>query len=429
MNYELEKFRELIDKNLPIEHFGIKSLLRKAILDFDENGSKIETACIQDNPLKITFCKKFIEKEINTAQELVFVFIHECFHYLFGHLAKDLFKNEQNKQLINLVLDTYINATIYRLFVGFSGTKFLIRFYPKDEFPVNFLRPDSVLRTRNRKLRYKTLWDSEDNFLSLQDIYYTLRYEELNKNTKYIGSHNTELSNDRKMPEEFKVILEKIKKRSREQNGMNKVYQDILLVEKYENKLAEQQMRKWLPNQNLLKIDKFAKHYVFTPKRSVIPSKHDKKIGLLALDYVPTFWKNKTYAPFSSQIDCYIDVSGSVNKYIKTLMSFVAKYHELINDPIFQFSEKCVEISKKDFLKKPFILTSYGTTDCFITKAIERKVKDIVVFTDCELKVSKENIKKFKEQRIKMYLFLINNQKVIGDLKELVKESYVLQKD
>lgn len=427
---EIGKIKEMIEISLPINDFGLKKLLRTIPVEFSDRN---QSACISDNPLLITFNKDFVIKHANNSNKLAFLFMHECFHYLFGHLIESFFiQNEYLGDIRNLVTDVYINSNLNKLFNGFSGIKLLTDFYDKETFPQYFLRPKS--KPMFTKIsHYKKIWGNKED-VGLYKIYLILKNEKIDNSTIFIGNH--EDTRDNKLSKECLNVLENILNNNEKSGLFEDLKAQIISVINYENEKMKKKLIGWIPNKNIYKLDKFAKNFVNVKTRTVIPSKHDKKIGLLAIGYTPIFWNSKKSVSFTSKITAFIDVSGSVNEYKSTILGFIKKYGDLLNNDIYQFSTKIAEINRERLMSIKEFETTFGTSDCCIEKIIElcekKRDKDFVIFTDSFFDIKKELIKKFKGLQINLYVFLFDNctkqayKKM--DLFKISKDMIILEK-
>lgn len=138
--------------------FFINTLITLADIEDVEESQKEELAytyyCHEYERIKIHINFSKIEKYEFKAEEIIFLIFHEFLHNYFYHFSRLKKESEENNFLANIVMDYYVNETLYEMFRGkitrgnfvskdidpidqISIEEFS-RLYKREEFPYNF---------------------------------------------------------------------------------------------------------------------------------------------------------------------------------------------------------------------------------------------------------------------------------------------------
>lgn len=157
------------------------------------------------------------------------------------------------------------------------------------------------------------------------------------------------------------------------------------------------------------KLDNFRK--IFQRQQSTIspipiyPSKRD--LVLLAAGIWPGYFRNKVFVEHAQDqgIAIYLDVSGSVNRYLPEIFGILQHLRRDIRS-IYQFSNVVVET---DFatLMQGHIKTSFGTDfDCVAASIQEKNYDKAIVITDGYASMKPEHQKTLSDRHVKILTIL-----------------------
>lgn len=108
-------------------------------------SDRVETAQISERAtgLRIEFGRAFLEQRLRDPQDLLFVFLHECFHHVLGHLARfrAVVRSDPVRELAaNIAADILVNRAVCERFFP-NGVGLLARLYDRGHPIETLLRP------------------------------------------------------------------------------------------------------------------------------------------------------------------------------------------------------------------------------------------------------------------------------------------------
>lgn len=425
--YLLEKYAKLI------------SNLEYKITD----NSEIKTAAVKriDGKIhSIFFNKNFLEKSLETADDLFFVFLHELQHIVNGDLIR--FNPMLNSFLYNVIFDIKINSQIIKDFFK-QGYYFLNKFYSDKKSVLNFLlSPNFDFKELNKiytdaKLQKRIL--KKIKKVNFKDGYLI---KDINKFAElYIEAWFAKVSAS-KLYSKFKEAIhtEKLKYTETILIGSHKRY-GRGLDDKFEKEIELDALVKKDNREQIIKIikkiveedkERQIKDFVFTVQRRLIPNVGRRENFLLYKNIYPVFFPNQIYDECETfkGTHIYIDVSGSFEEELNFIYKLVESVKDFITEPIFIFSDYVSTITFEE-LKNGKVETSYGTDfDNVLKHAFENKFNKILVITDGIGRIKEENKINAIKNRMEIYLVLLEEStEYVNPWEEIALKKFVLRRN
>lgn len=296
---------------------------------------------------------RFCDEHLKTENDVKAVLLHEFLHILLLHTEKYTISSP----LLNIALDAIINSIIYR-YKGMEYADFFKRFYHKNNIGVLlrqlnlFERLDDEWEQIHRKI-YSGKYCADDLFELLSYLENKILDEEI-KEILLLGNHD----DNNQIPKEIKEILDQTMKKMDGALIWNKPKtrgtgeskrtdaQDIVKYRK--NKWENSTFR--LIQKSLIR-DKKSKSETVT-REMILPilSSHDSRalaryqfsgiIPLSKTEYLKT--------TESQRVSIYLDVSGSMNGEIQSIVSLLYHFRALIKMPLWVFSNEVEEARIKN---------------------------------------------------------------------------------
>lgn len=407
----------------------------------------IGTACIRRRGSRITiaFSRSFVEKEIRSVDELLFLLLHEIFHKVHGDLYRNLGDPESplDRMIANIVTDIRINATlIWRMFP--NEVPLLSRCYQDQPFPANLLLPPlSRLKDTLGKIRMEPIrkpWGKapvnsdlervsrrsvfeectrhglqRDASLAITDLYADAWFERASMQSLFsrlrllvqsistiifLGDHDWEYGGESALPGGWERLDDA------DSAGQGDVVEEEVIEVRVippPVKLINEVRRALTSDATSQRQD-----WDFGSESSVCFYPGRREMFLRRLGYPVLFYKQpilqKTVQDDS--IRMYIDVSGSVFGILPVLYALALHLTDLMGSTAYLFSDAVVEVGI-DKLKKGNVSSSGGTNfDAVIDHANAHGYQKIIMVTDCEGRINATNAARIKEDS--PAVFIIN---------------------
>lgn len=432
------KFLEQILDSYPKEDFQtLKKIMSLGKVEYAEEnylmqGMPMTAAVVNTKPYTLLFGKKFMEENMQSYEDCVYILSHELTHLVLDHFAKDIRDEFDDLQLgqkaAHIIVDCQVNATVTNSLVDEKYLEFIKRFYTKDEMPYCFFRPDGIAPTEKLQKVHEKLYSidgitNKELIESLMD-WFKEKQNELDDMIKnLLGNHrdllkdkgqggNEDLSDLTKaVADDFLKKQEENRKEQekRDENQYSKEGESKENDEKKDGTAAGRggPLRKEYFKQvsetieyNKSILNKLKKASIvnpasriykaidsYTPKRSVrsvVPNFHDRRtISIFSTGRLPIFHKTPTIG--SNMITpCYLDVSGSQNHVIPHMLQVVNKLKTKIGNLVYCFSTEVVP-TKLHKLIKGEIQTTGGTDfNPVIRHLLDNNFRSAVILTDGE---------------------------------------------
>ena len=417
MKITLATVRNVLSEALGHQSFTA-GFIKKVIED--EN---CPTACINKEGM-LGYNNQFVSKYVGCKEDLFSLIFHELLHPMFQHFIYN------NGELENIAADSIINACISDLFWQWSKRGNLFKKLYADKGIEAILRPGCQLYYSKYEKLYNCLYHRRyTKQLSTGEVIRTLKILVGRKeigSVVLIGSHGKHPNNKQ---EEAKTIPRDVVAKiaadiaNNLPDSSSAGYSQVLLDLLKESLKTKMSIRKSLlaDYATRRKIDNF-REFFQRPQSTIspipiYPSKRD--LVLLACDIWPGYFRNKSLKEHSEKkgIAIYLDVSGSVNKFLPKILGIL---NHLKNDirSIYQFSNVVVETNFKTLMDGK-IQTSYGTDfDCVAESAVENNYDKLIVITDGYASMKPENQQELLKRKVKILTILYGGGSDCDDLKQ-----------
>ena len=111
-------------------------------------GMPLTAAIMNTKPYTLIFGRKFMQKQMQSIYDCVYILSHELTHLVLDHFAPDILKSFEEKETgryaMHIVTDCQVNATCYHSLQEEKYFEFIKRFYSKTEMPDCFFRYDGL---------------------------------------------------------------------------------------------------------------------------------------------------------------------------------------------------------------------------------------------------------------------------------------------
>lgn len=398
------------------------------------------------NRYSIEFGQAFLEENLQAPQDLAFAFLHEIYHHVLGHLASlpSVYRTLPWQMVVNIAADMAVNRTVSERF--FSGNHPLLkRLYRKDRFPECLLLPptafgvspsvnldddtrDRVYRELRKKIKimglsssqqrsvcevYRAGWLEEvpfDRLIGLVANLMRIGNVDLFSKMIFLGNHDPLADRIEELPELFRDT-------ESEMGGYSEEVEEDELDEDVEPSVSPT-----LAMLIRIALEEDPNHPRHQPmieaRTSVLFSPARSDWLLLSSGHWPALFHGPVFGPAYNElrVHLYIDVSGSLEKWIGWIYGLVLALGEEIGSPIHLFSNKVMDITIDDLSKGKIYTTSGTDFDCVIAHALEHRYRRIVVITDGLGELSPANAEAFRASGASLYVI------IIGVRIELAKE-------
>ncbi len=395
-------------------------------------SDKVETARISKagDRYRIEFGRAFLERELRAPADLLFVFLHECFHHVLGHLDGPRRPRGPLRRLAdNIAADILVNRAVCERFFP-KGVGLLRRLY-SDADPVAVLlrpppreQPGRARAWRRFRLRLReagfgdavarrawgircAAWDGDVPFPRLaQEVLDLLKRLGVRPCLVFLGDHS------RRSPVPGLPW-------DAEDGGQGAGFGD----EVEENELPEVVVpERSIPVALAVRaaLDRDPNSPRSTPARTPVsspcfgPGRRD--YPFLALGFWPTLYHGPRHDRSDEDLRArvYVDVSGSFRRVQARVFGFLLALADEVGPSVFQFSNQVEEVSIRD-IARGIRRTTHGTDfDCVVRHALEHRFRRIVVLTDGFGDLEDANAEAFRASGASLYLVLIDQDPVLG---------------
>ena len=408
-----------------IKKFIQKYNLKFKILDIKiEISNSVSTAAMSFNGsdfiMKIN--DEFIEKYDLNDHDISFIISHEIMHRKGG----DLFRyfehnmNDIDKMVANIVLDGFINSKITNRNGVLNGTTIFDKLYDKNKFPSVFLYHSSLISYDEKEVKTfienvmkKNGFNNQDAMI-LGEIYTDIWYRKCTVLSAYSRLRPYFLKE--KQYTQLVFIGESNGEfRYRENDSifsdLNGSSEDGINTEAYFIKEEWRGVYRAISaaitegNRERSRAIDFVKQSTVIPKitRRTIFLNYFKIRELIFFGSLPMITDNNI------EINIFVDVSGSFREIYPFVLGFLSSIQDIKLKKIFQFTTQVNDISYREF-KDGKIKGDWGTDiNPVIKKALDDKMKKIVIFTDGEFGGIKPRLRtQLKSSGMNIYTVLMN---------------------
>jgi len=424
--------------------FALEEFLPEATLSVRED---VDTARIvrARERYRIEFGRDFLDRELVAPKDLAFVFLHEVYHHVLGHLAAlpPQFREPAWRPIVNLAADMMVNrAVLQRYFAG--AVPLLERLYRPDRFPECLLLPPAAYglsrgvigpdtRAGRRSLRrmdralaegldraglprpiqqaagrvYRAAWFEEVPFDRLLGLVADLLRQGLvlvMAWPQFLGNHDPDAAPCDGLPwsersDPTGESSEGARLDDLEERDLDEEIEPAL------SPVLAQAIRMALvddPNHPRRRFGAVQQPGVlFAPGRSDWLS--------LARGLWPAMFHGTTFGVTEEdqRAHLYVDVSGSVDAWIGRIYGLVLALGDEVGSAVHLFSNEVLDRSLDD-LARGRVTTTGGTDfDCVIRHALAHGYRRIVVVTDGIGDLEPANADAFRASGASLYLVLI----------------------
>ena len=411
--------KELIDEN-PIACRAVLSIFDVV---FTED---VETLAVtlSDNP-RLMVNLSFLNRNAQTETDIKAVLLHEFLHILLNH-------TEQYKRmdaLTNIALDSVINAIIHRS-LGPGYSDFMSRYYADVKGVAVILRPmeradiSKSLRSHKHKMAIQRLWqDIYDGKLVVDDILELTRtlkevipfksIFQILKGKSLIGGHDK--WKGKTLSDDLRKALERSLSemngdgiwRSPKERGIGANPYDALFVQKNE-KMIRWERTTWQVLMKLLTPDRNAPQREWEDRETMMPilTERDRRSFMKALwsPLIPEAVWQANVPKKAATTQVYLDVSGSMNAEMQSLVSLLHQLRRFIRRPFWAFSDEVKPaVIERGVLKTQ---TTGGTSiNCVFSHIAETRPGKALIITDGYIESCQEVLlNKSKDQTLHILL-------------------------
>lgn len=418
-------------------------------------SKEVDTARIvrKGQRYRIEFGEAFLEHELSDPKDLAFVFLHEVYHHVLGHLASlpPAYRTPAWYQVVNLAADMMVNRVVSQRYFP-TGPPLLERMYRPDRFPECLLLPPSAFgmplitcvdpRTRaghlarsrlDRALKqglsaaglgpsvrmaacrvYHAGWLENVPFDCLLGLVGNLVRRVLGERlweVRFLGNHDPDAERLTDLPWCAADC---------EDDEVTGGYSDTVIEDEIDEDvkpcfspaLAMAVSRALVNDPNHPRL-RFGRE----PQTGVLFAPGRSDWLLIANGQWPALFHGPAFGPVDDdqRAHVYLDVSGSVEPWIGRIYGLVLALGDEIGSPVHLFSNEVLDVTLDDLASGKVFTTGGTDFDCVIRHALVHGFRRIVVITDGIGDLSDENGEAFKAAGASLYLLLMGVGRDIVD--------------
>lgn len=426
------KFLEQILDSAPEDFVTVKKVIGIGKVEY-HNHPSMTAAVANTRPYTLIFGKEFMQKNMQSMDDCVFILWHELTHLVLDHFAKDILdlflekglgKNHKTvlaEQTTHIVVDCQVNATCYHSLKDDCYMEFIKRYYSKTEMPFCMLRPDGEPPTPELQAAHEKLYSlegiSNSELIDALTPWAEENKEKMKEFIKQLLGNHKDLFKDRVagneedsikdladavaiditdiLDDEMREALEEARKAQGDkeqedgpkpgQGGERRKYEIQTIRDKisHARELAKKLKKAYTVSASSRIHSLIDSFYPKRASRTVIPNFHDRRTGAIygATGSIPVFHKvanigSKTIVP------CYVDVSGSQNHVIKHVLPVVSRLRQKVGNVVYCFSTYVHETQIADLARGKY--ESDGGTDFnpVIKHMLKHRFRNALILTD-----------------------------------------------
>lgn len=383
------------------ETLGFESFTAGFISHIEED-KKVITAAI-DREGHLHYNPQFIEKHVNSKEDLFSLILHEILHPMFNHFIR------KSGPIENLASDAIINAIISVMYCSESNNGQLFKkLYPPKGLE-GLLRPLSRMSNSRFSVIYDRLYTNHNqSSMTTGELITALKIllpPTFTLTVDLLGSHNeSSEANTNFAKETLEKIAIDLKRAAKKQMGRNAGYNNTLMdmlmnVLRTHISIKRQILQRFATDRKVDKFKELCRHRKITCSPiPIYPSKRD--LILLGTGFYPGFFHNQVedIGRRNRGLAIYLDVSGSVNEYLPRILGILRSLRNEIRS-IFLFSNKVYEVPFKALLKGKVKTTGGTDFDCIAESIIGSNLDKAIVITDGYASMSSTNHSKLHARK------------------------------
>jgi len=401
MKLTLQIVRNVLGANL-----GNDSFIMTFIKEVKEG--EVGSACIDEQGTLI-YDPRFLKQYAVGEPELFALIMHELMHPLFAHYRYG------SGELENIACDAIINAGITAIFPEQSNDGALFKNIYNSSGLEMILRPDCDNVSNRYTDLYKNLYHPEENTeLTTGNVLLALKVllpskKQKVENILLLGNHEDGEGSTTLSPETIEQIGHELEKHisSSERSGKSSILKDLIVDVIHSRYTLKRELLQHFTTRQ--KINSFTvRSGSFTRRVSPIPIQLSKgDMVKVAAGCYPLYYHNQIIDPKTKTqgLALYLDVSGSVNEYLPTIISILRRFSHEIRE-VYQFSNKVVKTNLNQ-LCKGHITTTMGTDfDCVARSILEHNYEKAIVITDGYAKLNSDHREKLLQSNVRILSIL-----------------------
>jgi hypothetical protein len=360
---------------------------------------KIPTAAVQTRvPPRLLFNRKFVDEHCRTDEHLLMLLMHEMHHLVLGHTRIFPLITPAH----NFALDAVINAMICKSMSGYEYVSFFTGLYRDQGIEALLRPPESWSPEREERARWKLKGDllqahkalyTEAGDLTYRDIF-DLVVERIKANVKVmlLGSHGQkqtgEIMGDTEVVRSLAEIVGKWP--AFEPSGGRDRGSDLAerVVELTRPPISiSRTIREAIAK---ITVHGYGPQHIFTTAdRQTLfpyPTVPDRRATVMqCLGHSPVYFRGHAPGPCREnvgQVHVYLDVSGSMDSYLKTIFSCLKPIQNRLYPQIHVFSTEVIDYPIADILQGRYASTSGTDINCVLEHIIKNKIRKAAIVTD-----------------------------------------------
>lgn len=404
----------------------------------------VETARIRrvGDRFFVEFGRDFLDQQLQAPEDLLFVFLHECFHHVLGHLSGRGRRGPADplrRMAEDIAADILVNRVVCERFFPAGGVGLLRRLYDERDPIAALLRPPEGSR-RHAMRRFRTLlreggakwavvflasrlylhgWFEEVPFEALVNgVARLLGRLGMRVRIVFLGDHTAK---------------GRIEGLPWDKGGAGAGYaEEVVETEVPEPVVAVRSPRVAMAVRAALDQDFANPRRVVTPTAATSPlfGPGRQDYPFLAMGLWPTLFHGPRYdVSFEDQrARVYVDVSGSFDDYQARVFGFLVALRDEVGPTVYQFSNTVEGISIEQIARGVKRTTGGTDFDCVIEHALRHRFRRIVVITDGIGQLDSANAQAFQASGASLYLVLTEDAAMgsLGPLPPLARQVWEL---
>ena len=384
--------------------YGLERMLE--LMDLEESHS-VKTACVPiGGKPKILINPDFVEQNCETDHKLFMLIQHELHHVLLGHTR--LFK--RISPIHNIAFDAIINAMLCRSQPRPEWTALFRDSYSKNVFPLCLLRPpehfplepkfpqgmpqsvQGIIRT----LYYSTDGTFLEVFELITQIYREMELDCVGSTEcldELMGNHSEDTggleSGDD--PELFDTVRDVVEKWPQPPQPINGRSLNDVLKDECAQEITP---KEHVVGQIIQAIIRSAKSFGSIPGRfaqyetqfvqQFLPSRDRRAFAMQQVgDLIPIYTaQNPKLTWVQNTVTIYLDVSGSMDRYIEVLLGAIRLARRKIPIDIVIFCTQATSLSLEELEQGKYRTTGGTNAECVWSHLIDNQIVSAVLLTD-----------------------------------------------
>lgn len=470
---------QLVDEYPKEDQPTLRKVIGVGKVAYEDNdlipGMPMTAAVLNTKPFTLLFGRKFMQENMESKEDCIYILSHELTHLVLDHFAADIIEEFENKKLAqkaaHIIVDCQVNATVYNSLREEKYLNFIKKYYSKTEMPYCFFRPDGEPPEDQLKELHKKLF-SEGGITNADLIDGLMPWFEKNQSDleemikKLLGNHK-DIFNERRTGKGDESLedlsqsvgecvqnwLKKGKEEKTKEGKDGEGEEGDPTEEGKSNKCGQgKDVRKQQIQGCLDKIayvknikDRLKISNVISPSSRIFSAIKNYSPKIPARSVIPNFYDQRTIALYSRGIrpifhthqesgskviiPCYLDVSGSQSHVLKFTIPAVSRLRMEIGNVVFCFSDFIHE-TKINELKAGTYKSSGGTSFNHVMQhLLKNKYRYALILTDGESYIAPDLLQRIKAKNIDITVGWTTENPDKSSLGQIAKKEFYVFKD